>query len=94
MYEGWRERKKYIINMNQGGVGPRDQKIGVNKKYIKNIEIDRGRPEDPFAISKFVEENNVSMKKMEVIRLLAIGSLPMDVEKGLDEGYIDIHTAI
>ncbi len=33
------------------------------------------------------------MKKMEVIRLLAIDSLPTDVKKGLNEKYIDTHTA-
>ncbi len=34
MYEGWREKKKYILDMNRGEVGHRDQKIEVYKKYI------------------------------------------------------------
>ena len=73
--------------------GSRDQKIEVSKKYIKDMGRSRGRPEDPFAVSKFVEENDLLLKRREVERLLAIDSLPLDIKRGLDEKYIDTLTA-
>ncbi len=49
-------------------------------------------PRNPFTISKFIQERNISLKKVEITRLLAIDSLPLEIKKGLDEGYIDTHT--
>ena len=40
-----------------------------------------------------MEETNILLKRVEVIRLLAINGLPLHVKRGLDEGYIDMLTA-
>ncbi len=72
---------------------PREQKIGVGGKHIEDVEMGRGRPEDPFTVSKFIEENEIPLKRSEVIRLLAVDDLSLDVKRGLDEKDIDMLTA-
>ena len=53
-------------------------------------------PQDPrniFTVSKFVEESGIPLKRVKILRFLAIDDLPLNAKKGLDEGRINTHTA-
>ncbi len=66
----------------------------INKKYgFVSPEETQILNRDIFSISKFIQENNIPLKKMEVIRYLALDGLPLEARRAVDRGAIDMHSA-
>lgn len=87
IYGLWRERKREEIMKT-----PKEGEAFHRETLLKE-EYHPYDPTNPFSISKFIEENNIPLRKVEVLRLLVLDSLPCETKKGVDNGYIDILTA-